>query len=201
MRATVPLRARKGRASYLGDRSVGHQRPRRHIDGPHPSPPSEQVLSNMLVWTRRVLHGVPASSGTAIGLHSGSSGRASNRCPRAQAAARTNSDRLWRRLLVWQKIWRYRLMRQARKDVSTRRTSSRRAGSSLSKTRYSAAKSKMLLVSPLQSPARIHRTLATQLEELPHREHRCPSCRRQRARPTAVRLTGATLVTLSFQPT
>jgi dihydroxyacetone kinase-like protein len=27
MRATVPLRARKGRASYLGERSVGHQDP------------------------------------------------------------------------------------------------------------------------------------------------------------------------------
>jgi dihydroxyacetone kinase-like protein len=26
-RATVPLRARKGRASYLGDRSIGHQDP------------------------------------------------------------------------------------------------------------------------------------------------------------------------------
>jgi dihydroxyacetone kinase-like protein len=27
MRATVPMVARKGRASYLGDRSVGHQDP------------------------------------------------------------------------------------------------------------------------------------------------------------------------------
>lgn len=27
MRSTVPLRARKGRASYLGDRSIGHQDP------------------------------------------------------------------------------------------------------------------------------------------------------------------------------
>jgi dihydroxyacetone kinase-like protein len=27
MRATVPLRARKGRASYLGERSEGHQDP------------------------------------------------------------------------------------------------------------------------------------------------------------------------------
>jgi dihydroxyacetone kinase-like protein len=27
MRATVPLQARKGRASYLGPRSVGHQDP------------------------------------------------------------------------------------------------------------------------------------------------------------------------------
>nr|MBA3263904.1 DAK2 domain-containing protein [Thermoleophilaceae bacterium] len=27
MRATVPLEARKGRASYLGPRSVGHQDP------------------------------------------------------------------------------------------------------------------------------------------------------------------------------
>jgi dihydroxyacetone kinase-like protein len=27
MRATVPLRARKGRASYLGERSIGHQDP------------------------------------------------------------------------------------------------------------------------------------------------------------------------------
>ena len=25
MRATIPMQARKGRASYLGDRSVGHQ--------------------------------------------------------------------------------------------------------------------------------------------------------------------------------
>jgi phosphoenolpyruvate---glycerone phosphotransferase subunit DhaL len=27
MRATIPLQARKGRASYLGERSVGHQDP------------------------------------------------------------------------------------------------------------------------------------------------------------------------------
>jgi len=27
MRATVPMLARKGRASYLGDRSIGHQDP------------------------------------------------------------------------------------------------------------------------------------------------------------------------------
>jgi dihydroxyacetone kinase-like protein len=27
MRATVPLQARKGRASYLGERSIGHQDP------------------------------------------------------------------------------------------------------------------------------------------------------------------------------
>jgi dihydroxyacetone kinase-like protein len=27
MRATVPLRAQKGRASYLGERSIGHQDP------------------------------------------------------------------------------------------------------------------------------------------------------------------------------
>ncbi|HZD81138.1 MAG TPA: DAK2 domain-containing protein [Actinomycetota bacterium] len=27
MRATVPMQARKGRASYLGPRSVGHQDP------------------------------------------------------------------------------------------------------------------------------------------------------------------------------
>ena len=27
MRATAPLKARKGRASYLGDRSIGHQDP------------------------------------------------------------------------------------------------------------------------------------------------------------------------------
>jgi dihydroxyacetone kinase-like protein len=27
MRATIPLQARKGRASYLGPRSVGHQDP------------------------------------------------------------------------------------------------------------------------------------------------------------------------------
>jgi dihydroxyacetone kinase-like protein len=27
MRATVPLRATKGRASYLGERSIGHQDP------------------------------------------------------------------------------------------------------------------------------------------------------------------------------
>ena len=27
MRATIPLEARKGRASYLGPRSVGHQDP------------------------------------------------------------------------------------------------------------------------------------------------------------------------------
>jgi dihydroxyacetone kinase-like protein len=27
MRATIPLVARKGRASYLGDRSAGHQDP------------------------------------------------------------------------------------------------------------------------------------------------------------------------------
>jgi dihydroxyacetone kinase-like protein len=27
MKATIPLRARKGRASYLGDRSIGHQDP------------------------------------------------------------------------------------------------------------------------------------------------------------------------------
>jgi len=27
MRATVPLKARKGRASYLGERSIGHQDP------------------------------------------------------------------------------------------------------------------------------------------------------------------------------
>ena len=27
MRATIPLVARKGRASYLGERSVGHQDP------------------------------------------------------------------------------------------------------------------------------------------------------------------------------
>ena len=27
MRATIPLQARKGRASYLGERSIGHQDP------------------------------------------------------------------------------------------------------------------------------------------------------------------------------
>jgi dihydroxyacetone kinase-like protein len=27
MRATIPMQARKGRASYLGERSVGHQDP------------------------------------------------------------------------------------------------------------------------------------------------------------------------------
>jgi dihydroxyacetone kinase-like protein len=27
MRATIPIQARKGRASYLGERSVGHQDP------------------------------------------------------------------------------------------------------------------------------------------------------------------------------
>jgi dihydroxyacetone kinase-like protein len=27
MKATVPMQARKGRASYLGERSVGHQDP------------------------------------------------------------------------------------------------------------------------------------------------------------------------------
>jgi dihydroxyacetone kinase-like protein len=27
MRATVPMQARKGRASYLGERSIGHQDP------------------------------------------------------------------------------------------------------------------------------------------------------------------------------
>jgi dihydroxyacetone kinase-like protein len=27
MRATIPMQARKGRASYLGQRSVGHQDP------------------------------------------------------------------------------------------------------------------------------------------------------------------------------
>ncbi len=31
MRATTPLEARKGRASYLGPRSVGHQDPGRHF--------------------------------------------------------------------------------------------------------------------------------------------------------------------------
>ena len=29
--ATIPLLATKGRASYLGDRSIGHQDPGRHI--------------------------------------------------------------------------------------------------------------------------------------------------------------------------
>ncbi|MDX6604795.1 MAG: phosphoenolpyruvate---glycerone phosphotransferase subunit DhaL, partial [Solirubrobacterales bacterium] len=27
MRATIPMQARKGRASYLGERSIGHQDP------------------------------------------------------------------------------------------------------------------------------------------------------------------------------
>jgi dihydroxyacetone kinase-like protein len=27
MKATIPLQARKGRASYLGERSIGHQDP------------------------------------------------------------------------------------------------------------------------------------------------------------------------------
>ena len=34
MRATIPLEARKGRASYLGPRSVGHQDPGRDLDAP-----------------------------------------------------------------------------------------------------------------------------------------------------------------------
>jgi dihydroxyacetone kinase-like protein len=31
MKHTIPLQAKKGRASYLGERSIGHQDPGRHL--------------------------------------------------------------------------------------------------------------------------------------------------------------------------
>ena len=64
MRATVPLRATKGRASYLGERSIGHQDPR-DLDGAHPRRPRTHRRDGAM--SERELRGLAASGGVAIG--------------------------------------------------------------------------------------------------------------------------------------
>ena len=65
-RATAPMQARKGRASYLGERSVGHQDPGATstaliIRGARPRPRHPGLMAE------RILRGLPASPGLAIG--------------------------------------------------------------------------------------------------------------------------------------
>ncbi len=64
MRATVPMLARKGRASYLGERSIGHQDPGATSTALIMAALEQAVIAGLSMV---VVRGTPASPGAAIG--------------------------------------------------------------------------------------------------------------------------------------
>ena len=69
MQATVPLQARKGRASYLGARSVGHQDPGRDLDGADHR--RAGTLGHGQAMSEQVLLGLGAAAGVGLGRVAG----------------------------------------------------------------------------------------------------------------------------------
>ena len=85
--ATVPMQARKGRASYLGERSIGHQDPGRDVGGADPARARARRRRRQADARARRSAGRPASPGAAAGAGVGcSTSRSTRRAGRADGA-------------------------------------------------------------------------------------------------------------------